>query len=146
MAITNNNAGDYGALVLRAALGAMWISHALLKWFVFTIAGFAGFLASQGMPTFLAWPVFLAELIGGIAILLGVHGRYVSLALIPIMVGATATHVPNGWLFTSTGGGWEYPVFLIAASVAHFLIGDGAYAVVGRDAGLRSVTAAARYQ
>jgi putative oxidoreductase len=28
---------------------------------------------------------------------------------------------------TSPGGGWEYPVFLVAASVALWLIGDGAW-------------------
>ncbi len=40
----------YGIFVLRVALGAMWISHALLKYIVFTMPGFAGFLGSQGLP------------------------------------------------------------------------------------------------
>jgi putative oxidoreductase len=38
-------------------------------------------------------------------------------------------HLPNGWVFTSQGGGWEYPVFLIVASLALWLIGDGAFAL-----------------
>lgn len=119
----------YGAALLRLSLGSMWISHALLKVFVFTIPGFQGFLAAQGMPTFIALPVVLLELAGGALILLGVQGRLVSLLLLPILIGATAAHVGNGWVFSNPQGGWEYPVFLIAMSVVHALIGDGAFAL-----------------
>jgi putative oxidoreductase len=119
----------YAATVLRASLGAMWLSHALLKLLVFTIPGFAGFLASQGMPTFLAWPVVLLELAGGTLILLGWHGRIASLALLPVMIGAMTAHIGNGWVFSNANGGWEYPLFLIAMSVVHGLLGDGALAL-----------------
>ena len=118
-----------GALVLRLALGVMWIAHALLKWLVFTIPGFAGWLESEGLPSFMAWPVFSLELVGGIMILFGVYGRYVSVALIPVMIVAAWVHHANGWVHTSAGGGWEYPVFLVFASIAHALIGDGQYAL-----------------
>lgn len=116
------------ATLLRVALGSMWIAHAILKYSVFTIPGFAGWLESQGLPGFMAWPVFLLELLGGVAILIGFHGRWASLALLPVMLVAVSTHVANGWLHTSPGGGWEYPAFLAVASVAHFLAGDGALA------------------
>ncbi len=117
------------AALLRVSLGAMWISHALLKLLVFTMPGFAGFLAAQGMPAGLAWPVVLAELGGGLLILVGWHGRRASLALLPVMAGATLAHVDNGWVFSNAGGGWEYPVFLAAMSVVHALLGDGAFAL-----------------
>jgi putative oxidoreductase len=119
----------YGALLLRLALGTMWIAHGLMKVFVFSVPGFAGFLESQGHPGFLALPIIAAEVVGGALIVLGFHGRLVSLALIPIMAGAMLVHVPNGWTFSATGGGWEYPAFLIVAQLAHGLIGDGAYAL-----------------
>lgn len=125
----------YAATLLRASLGTMWISHALLKLLVFTIAGFEGFLASQGMPTFVAWPVVLLELAGGTLILLGWHGRIVSLALLPVLVGAMAAHLGNGWVFSNPNGGWEYPLFLIAMSVVHGLLGDGAFALSGSKSG-----------
>ena len=50
----------YGAFALRAALGVMFVAHAYLKYVVFTVPGFAGFLRSVGLPTFLAWPIILA--------------------------------------------------------------------------------------
>ena len=133
----------YGALIVRIALGAMWLSHAGLKWFVFTVPGFAGWLDSQGLPGFMAWPVFLLEVLGGLCILLGFYGRQVSLLLLPVLLVATFTHIPNGWLFTNAGGGWEYPVFLIAASVAHGLLGDGTLALRTRPLGLRPASAGA---
>jgi putative oxidoreductase len=117
---------NYGVTLLRVSLGIMWIAHALLKHFVFTLPGTAQFFTSVGLPGFLAYPVFVAELLGGVALLLGVYARQVSLALVPIMVVAAWVHFPNGWLHTSKDGGWEYPVFLVAASVALWLMGDGA--------------------
>jgi putative oxidoreductase len=128
-AMIDTQLAPYGALVLRVALGAMFIAHALLKALVFTMPGFAGFLATVGYPTALAWPIFLAELGGGVAILLGFYGRFASLALLPVLVGATLIHAPNGWLFTAPNGGWEYPAFLAAAALAHVLVGDGALAL-----------------
>jgi putative oxidoreductase len=117
------------AALLRLALGSMWLSHAWLKFGVFTMAGFTGFLAQQGLPTALAWPVVLAEAAGGMLILLGVGGRWVSLALLPILAGATLVHAGNGWVFSAPNGGWEYPVFLAAMSLVHALLGDGRWTV-----------------
>ncbi len=122
----NSMDNNYGVTLLRVSLGIMWSAHALLKFFVFTLPGTAQFFTSVGLPGFLAYPVFAVELLGGVALLLGVYARQVSLALVPIMVAAAWVHFPNGWLHTSKDGGWEYPVFLIAASVALWLIGDGA--------------------
>ena len=118
-----------GLALLRVALGTMWIAHALLKWFVFTLPGTAQFFASVGYAGWLAYPVFAAELLGGLAILLGVYARHVALALVPVMLAAAWVHVPNGWLFTNKGGGWEYPASLVVASVALALGGEGRWAL-----------------
>ena len=121
-----------GITVLRVSLGVMWIAHALLKLLVYTLPGTAQYFVSIGFTGFLAYPVFAAELLGGIALLLGLYARQAALILVPIMAAAAWVHVPNGWVHTSAGGGWEYPVFLITASIALWLIGDGA-AVIKRS-------------
>lgn len=125
----DNRLAPYGMLVLRASLGVMFVAHAYLKIAIFTVPGFQQFLGSVGLPAVFAWPIILAELLGGIAILLGVYARFVSLALLPVLLGALAIHAPNGWLFNAPNGGWEYPAFLAAAAVAHILVGDGALAL-----------------
>lgn len=129
MTFSQSEKTELAAFLLRISLGVMWLAHAGLKFFVFTIPGFAGWLESQGLLGFMAWPVFLMEVIGGILILLGIYGRYASIMLLPVMAVAMSTHIHNGWVHTSTGGGWEYPLFLIIASIVHFLLGDGKYAI-----------------
>jgi len=118
-----------GITVLRVSLGLMWIAHALLKLFVFTLPGTAQYFASIGFAGVLAYPVFAAELLGGIALLLGIYARQAALGLVPVMAVAAWVHLPNGWVHTSNGGGWEYPVFLIVVSLALWLQGDGAAAL-----------------
>jgi putative oxidoreductase len=130
----------YGAFALRASLGVMFIAHAYLKLAVFTVPGFEGFLGQVGLPTLLAWPIIVTEVAGGLAILAGFYGRLVSLALLPVLLGALFVHARNGWVFNAPNGGWEYPAFLAVAALAHALIGDGALAV--RPAQLRGLGAA----
>jgi len=122
----------YGTLVLRLALGTMFIAHAGLKYFVFTLPGTAQFFQSIGLPAGLAYLTFAAELAGGLLILAGVYTRWVAAALIPILAGATWAHLGNGWVFTATNGGWEYPAFLTFTAAAQALLGDGAYALANR--------------
>lgn len=120
---------DYGALTLRIALGAMFLSHGLLKLFVFTLAGTAGFFASVGFPAFLAYVVVPAEILAGVALLVGFQVRLVALAGLPILIGTVAVHAGNGWLFSNAKGGWEYPLYLIATSIAVAFFGGGRLAV-----------------
>ena len=123
-------AHGHATLLLRLALGTMWLTHSiLLKVMTFGIDGLSQWLGTQGYSPLLAWPLVLSEAIGGALILLGVRGRWVSLALMPILVGALVVHAGNGWVFTAANGGWEYPLFLIVVSAVLALIGDGAYAL-----------------
>ena len=129
----DTRSAPYAALVLRVALGVMFLAHSvLLKLFLITLGGTADFFASLGLPAFLAYVVFFAETLGGIALILGIHTRLVSILLIPILLGATWTHAGNGWLFANQGGGWEYPLFLAIAAAVQALLGDGAYSLTAK--------------
>jgi putative oxidoreductase len=119
----------YAALLMRLSLGTMFIAHALLKLFVFTLPGTAQFFQSLGLPAVLAYVTFAAELVGGILLILGVRTRWVALALVPIMLGATWAHAGNGWVFSAPKGGWEYPAFWTVTLFVQALLGDGAYAL-----------------
>ncbi len=133
----DSRTAPYGAFALRAALGIMFIAHGLLKVIVFTPAGTAAYFASLGLPEIFAYLTIVAEIVGGAAILAGVFGRWVSLSLIPLLLGSLVfAHADKGWLFSNEGGGWEYPAFLAAAALAHGLIGDGAYALESKIVGL----------
>ena len=122
-------AAPYAAFTLRLALGAMFIAHALLKGFVFTLPGTVQFFESIGLPGMLAYVTIGAELVGGVMLILGIGTPWVAALLIPVLLGATWAHASNGWLFTAPNGGWEYPAFLTVAALAQALLGDGAFSL-----------------
>ena len=142
----DNRTAPYAALILRVALGAMFVVHSLyLKLVVFTLPGTVKFFESLGLPGIAAHLTIAAEAIGGIMLVLGVKTRYAAATLVPVLLGASWVHWKNGWLFTNAGGGWEYPAFLAAAAVVQALLGDGALALSysGRsDGGTRWLEAA----
>lgn len=66
-------------LAARVLLALLFVIAGLGK--LADVDGFAGFMASGGVPAFLAWPVILFEILGGLAILVGFQTRIVALAL-----------------------------------------------------------------
>ena len=129
--MTQARPADYAATLLRVSLGVMYLAHSIaLKLLTFGLAGTAGYFESIGLPGWLAYVTFAAEAIGGAMLVLGIHARWVAVALIPALLGAIIwAHGGNGWVFNAPGGGWEYPLYLIVLSVAQFLLGDGPYAL-----------------
>jgi putative oxidoreductase len=120
----------YAAFILRLSLGLMYLAHSvILKYLTFTLAGTAQFFESLGLPAALAYLTFAGEALGGIALILGFKSRIVSVALLPILLGALWVHSGNGWVFSNANGGWEYPLYLIVISSVVALLGSGAYAV-----------------
>jgi putative oxidoreductase len=90
----------------------------------------ASFFVGVGLPGWLAYVTFAAEVVGCALLVLGVQARIVVIVLMPALFGAIIwVHAWNGWVFTAPNGGWEYPALLIVVSVVQFLLGDGAYAL-----------------
>jgi putative oxidoreductase len=118
---------ELAPVILRGALGLVFLGHAYAKLAVFTLPGTAQFFEAHGFPGWTAYPVFLLELLGGVLLLLGIQVRLVAALLIPVMLGALGPHWSNGWMFTNQGGGWEYVAFLIAALFSQLLLGPGAW-------------------
>lgn len=120
----------YAALLLRLSLGTLLLAHGLLlKVLTFGIPGTAAYFESIGYPGFFAYLVILGEIGGGLALILGLWTRPISLLLLPILIGATLQHVGNGWLFSAKGGGWEFPAFWTIMLIVQALLGDGAFAL-----------------
>ena len=117
-------------LLFRLGLGTLFVAHALAKIFVFTPAGTSAFFEEVGLPGALVLPVIAIELVGGLLLVAGLFSRWAALTLAPIMAGATLVHLPNGWMFTNSHGGWEFPAFLVVSCIAFFLDGsDGRFAL-----------------
>ncbi len=127
--MTQTASTSQGIALLRVTSGALLLTHGLIKLLVFTPAGTAGFFESIGFPGILAYPVMAGEIVLGLALILGFMTRWAALAALPIMIGAIVPHAGNGFTFSNTGGGWEYPVFWTIALAVQAMLGDGAYAI-----------------
>lgn len=138
----DSRTAPYAAFLLRVSLGLLFIAHGLvLKVMTFGIAGTVGYFESIGYPGVFAYLVILGEIGGGLLLVAGLFTRWVSLALLPIMIGATLQHAGNGWVFSAAGGGWEFPVFWTVLLPVQALLGDGAFALklpVARRVAVRS--------
>jgi len=120
----------YGALLLRLALGALFLAHGLLKLLVHKPAGTAAYFRSLGLPGFVGYLTMAAELGGGTLLILGIGTSLVALALVPLILGTIyMVHGSKGWLFTNEGGGWEFPAFWAAALIVQALLGSGVYSL-----------------
>ena len=68
----DNRTAPYAALLLRVALGVMFLAHGLTKLLVYTLPGTAQFFAKIGFAGWLAYPVTIFEVAAGVLLILGV--------------------------------------------------------------------------
>ncbi|HAY45032.1 MAG TPA: hypothetical protein DCY55_01970 [Gammaproteobacteria bacterium] len=125
----NTPSTNIGAFLTRVTLGSILIAHGALKLFVFTVPGTIGYFESLGLPAIAAYLTIMGELFGGTALILGVYPRLVALLSLPILIGATWAHLGNGWVFSNTGGGWEFPALLIVLAAVVATQGAGSFAI-----------------
>lgn len=120
----------YAALLLRVTMGVLFLAHAVV-WKIWTagMVHVVPWFVSQGYPGWFAWFVTGLEAAGGIALILGWRTRWVALGLALLMAGIVRQQFGNGWIYTSTHGGWEYPAFWTMALIVQSLLGPGALAV-----------------
>ena len=126
---------SWAALILRLALGAVFLAHGWFKLAVLGLPGSAAFFERFGFPGWSAYPVAGLELLGGLALTAGWAVRPAALALLAVVLGAFRVHWPNGWYFGNPDGGWEYLALLLVALLVQVLLGPGAASLDARPAG-----------
>lgn len=117
-------------LVLRFALGAVFIAHGAQKVFVYGFVGTSGSFADMGVPLAeIAGPlVGLVELIGGALLVIGLATRVVGAALaVNMLVATLLVHLSAG-IFAAEGG-YELTLVLGAGAIALVLSGAGRLSV-----------------
>ena len=122
------NNTDLALLILRVVLGIIMIYHGWPKLTDLggTIEGFSG----MGIPAPALAAIFatVAEVLGGLLMLLGAFTDVAGLAFAIDMLGAIIfVHAKNG--FSASKGGIEFPLALLAMALAIALAGPGRYAV-----------------
>lgn len=114
---------DSGKLAVRLGLAAVFITHGAMK--LASVTSVMAMFVKMGMPGWLGVAVGLIELLGGVAMLLGVYMKYAGYALAAVMVGAIlAVKWKMGFV-----SGWEFEFVLLTAALGMAWIGAGEYSV-----------------
>ncbi len=132
----------FGPTVVRVVLGLIFVLHGYLGLVVLTPAGVAGFIPILGLPLgqLLAWYLILAHVVGGLMMIAGLWTRWAALANVPVMlVTLLLFHIDQGFFMTAVVAdaaagrarvvGVEYPLLVLAATLALVLLGGGALAM-----------------
>ena len=122
-----------GFLVLRLAVGIVFAMHGWQKLTMMGIPVVGGFFASLGIPApeLAALAVTVLELVGGIALILGIGTRIAgALLAVNMLVALVLVHLANG--FFVDAGGFEFVLTLAAAALFFALAGPGALSLDAR--------------
>jgi putative oxidoreductase len=116
--------------ILRVIAGFLFAAHGWQKFNEWTIAGTQASFAKMGVPAAeLAAPaVATLELVGGIALVLGVLTRVFAALLAVDMLGALFLVHASAGVFAATGG-YELVLLLASGALAIALTGAGRLAV-----------------
>lgn len=133
----NNNLGvvfvaknaEVGALILRVVIGLGFLIHGVSKYSM-GIDNIAGWFASLGLPGFLAYIVGTIEIVGGIALILGLGTRIFSALFILILAGAIITvKLKVGFLGDGKMAGYELDLLYLAPAAYLFINGSRLFAL-----------------
>jgi putative oxidoreductase len=131
---------DLSWLLIRLAVGGNLLVHGINKLMGPGVVAFAnGSLARRGIePSLpLAYVVFFNETVGAICLMLGLFTRVIAAMIaVEFALITFVAHWPNGYGFSSPGGGWEFPLMWGLIVFAISLRGGGPYSLdrkLGRE-------------
>lgn len=123
---------DTGRLILRFSLGGMMLFHGIAKILHPGSLDFiSGMLAGYDLPTFIAYGVYLGEIVGPLMVIAGFHARLGGLLIAVNMLFALVLAHSGDILSLSEHGGWaiELQMFYLLSAVAVMFLGSGRFAI-----------------
>ncbi|MCZ8092263.1 MAG: DoxX family protein [Acidovorax sp.] len=125
------NTDDAGKLVLRVAIGLLVLLHGIFK--IGHGVGFiGGMLDKAGLPGFLAYGVYIGEVVAPLMMLLGVGARAgAAIVVANMLVALGLVHMGDLFVITKQGG-WalELQGLYLFGALAVALLGAGRYSVM----------------
>lgn len=125
---------DLAKVLLRLSLGVLILLHGWAK-VRNGIGGVEGLLVMKGLPAFLAWGVYVGEVLAPLLLIAGVYTRMAAaLVAINMLVAVALAHLSHLGQFTNSGG-WrlELQAMFLVAAIAVLMLGAGRYALGGRN-------------
>ncbi len=129
----NQNSQDLGKFVLRVSLGLLVLLHGIAK-ITGGIGGIEGMVTAAGLPGWLAYGVYVGEVVAPLMLILGLHARIgAGLVAINMLVAIFLVHL--GEITQLNGqGGWalELQGMFLFGAIAVALLGPGRYGVTSK--------------
>ena len=98
----------YALLMARVGVGLMYLGHVVMVCAVLGLEHASHYLASIGLPAWLAYAMTLGELVGSTLLLAGLFVRPIALGMLPLLMAAAALH-----FFTGVGASFGFAVYFL---------------------------------
>lgn len=124
---------DTGKLILRLTLGILILLHGLFKLTGGGVGGISGMLSSHGLPGFLAYGVYIGEIVAPVLLIIGVYTRLGGLIIAINMVVAILLAHSGSLASMTNNGGWalELQGMYLFTAVAIAFMGAGRFSLAG---------------
>ena len=121
---------DAGKLLLRMVLGVLILLHGIAK-ITKGVSGIEGMVTSHGLPGFLAYGVYIGEVLAPIFLILGFYSRIAALVIAINMVVAIALAHAKDLFVIGPQGGWalELQGMFLFTAIALVLTGPGRFSI-----------------
>lgn len=121
---------DLGLLILRLGLGVMMLLHGVAK-ISNGLGGIEAVLAAQNLPSWIAYGVYVGEIIAPLFMIVGYYTRLASLVFVVNMIVAVALVHPNDIFVLTNTGGWAIEIqgLYILGALTLVFTGAGKYAI-----------------
>ena len=125
---------DFGKLVLRATLAILTLFHVISK-LINGIDPIMGMVAKAGLPSGIAFLVYIGEVIAPLMVLFGIWTRLGAVIIAINMIIAVALAHGSQIFTMGKTGGWalELQGFFFFTAVVVALLGAGSYSVGGKS-------------
>lgn len=126
--MNSNKTDDLAKLILRLVVGGMMLFHGISK-IQNGIGGIEAMLAAKSLPAFLAYGVYVGEIIAPLLLLVGLFTRLSALVFAFNMVVAVFLAHAGDFLKLDSHGGWklELHALYIFGAIAILLLGPGQF-------------------
>ena len=117
-------------LVLRLTVGFLMLFHGVSK-LTNGVSGLEGMMESHGLPSFIAYGVYIGEVVAPLMLIFGIRVRLAAVLIIGTMLVAIGLAHPNDIFVVKKQGAWaiELQMFYVLASLSILLQGAGKYTV-----------------
>lgn len=125
---------DIGVLIIRLSVGVLMLLHGIAK-LRHGIDGIVGMMESNGIPGFVAYGVYIGEVIVPLMLIVGFRTRIAAAILIINMLVIFFIAHPQDIFKLNGNGGWKLELagFYLFGSLALFFTGSGKYAVSSKN-------------